>query len=154
MKENCTMGKPTSTSVYKVIANSDEPILVLDAEKVPDEDPYQIDEDEDPDGRSLNRAAAAACAAMGCILGGPILALLGGWFGAHTAKHSSGAVGDATRSAGEVAMAAHAKAKEERIYEKSRDSVRDATESVGSWFRGLFSSKRDCTCDGSRKPHI
>uniref|UniRef100_A0A6U1YL17 Uncharacterized protein n=1 Tax=Trieres chinensis TaxID=1514140 RepID=A0A6U1YL17_TRICV len=65
------------------------------------------------------KGAAAMFGAVGCIACGPILGLLAALFGAHTATHNKGAVGDVSRAMGDVAMAAKEEAKRTGLVQKS-----------------------------------
>merc|ERR1711971_1380697 len=67
-----------------------------------DDDPYTWG-DEVEEKKTLARGAAAFFGGLGCILGGPLLAIAAAVAAVHTATHNSGGFGDATRSMGKVA---------------------------------------------------
>merc|ERR1712170_167507 len=71
-----------------------------------------------------------------CILGGFPLALLGAWCGATTATHNDGAVGQLSRSLGEVAIASSNKAKEKQIKEKTGKVAKATARQLKESFKG------------------
>ena len=73
---------------------------------------------------------------FGCILGGFPLALLGAWAGAHTATHNDGAVGELSRSLGEVAIAASNKAREKKIKEKTGEVAKATARQLKESLKG------------------
>jgi hypothetical protein len=76
-------------------------------------------------------ASGTAGCILGCLIGGPICAILGGFSSAYAAKNKVGAVGDCARAMGDVALVAKAKALE--VEEKHH--VVDNTKQVaaGAW---------------------
>jgi hypothetical protein len=71
------------------------------------------------------------CGLFGCLIGGPILALIAGGFAAH-ASSKDGATTDAARALGDVALTARDKAKEVNenhdIMEKTKAASREFCE--------------------------
>ena len=76
-------------------------------------------------------ASGTAGCILGCLIGGPICAILGGFSSAYAAKNKVGAVGDCARAMGDIALVAKAKALE--VEEKHH--VVDNTKQVaaGAW---------------------
>lgn len=74
------------------------------------------------------RGAGVLCGLFGCLLCGPILALITGGYAAY-ATSKDGAIGDAARAIGDVALNARDKAKEvdekHDIVEKTKVSLRE-----------------------------
>ena len=57
-------------------------------------------------------ASGTAGCILGCLLGGPVCAILAGFGTAYAAKHKDGALGDCARAVGDVALTAKSKAEE------------------------------------------
>jgi hypothetical protein len=76
-----------------------------------EDDPETKEEDVEVHKRTLVKGAGIASGIFGCLIGGPILALLLG-FGAAYACDKRGAVGDTARAVGELALSTREKAKE------------------------------------------
>eukprot|EP01083_Nonionella_stella_P133397 405552_1 len=53
------------------------------------------------------------CGLAGCIVGGPLLAVLTALGGAYAAEHDQGPIGESCRAVGRITMTAGKKAKEE-----------------------------------------
>jgi hypothetical protein len=83
-----------------------------------------------PEKARVAASGTAGCI-LGCLIGGPICAILGGFGSAYAAKNKVGAVGDCARAMGDVALVAKAKALE--VEEKHH--VVDNTKQVaaGAW---------------------
>jgi hypothetical protein len=93
----------------------------------PDEDMY-FSEDEERE-KSLMVGAGVAAGAMGCLIGGPLLACLAGFGAAHYTK-KDGACGDCARALGHVALMAREKAGEvnrkHNLVEKGKQAAEEA----------------------------
>jgi len=98
-------------------------------DEMPEIKPENIDNDEARQ-HELLVGASVGSGVVGCLLGGPILALLLG-FGAAYAYEKEGALGDAVRAVGELSLSVRDKAKainsKHHVVEKSQDAV------VGVW---------------------
>jgi hypothetical protein len=82
-----------------------------------------LEEDEDKQ-RQRRVGAGVASGVFGCLIGGPIVALIFG-FGAAYATKGKGALGDSARAIGDGALSAKAKAVE--IRNKHKNAVRSET---------------------------
>ena len=63
----------------------------------------------EPQKARIAASLTAGCI-LGCLIGGPICAILGGFGIAYAAKNKEGAMGDCARSVGDVALATKSKA--------------------------------------------
>jgi hypothetical protein len=122
---------------YHPVLTEDGSLLVVDAATVEtvDDDPY-TDGDEVEEKKTLARGAAAFFGGLGCILGGPLLAIAAAVAAVHTATHNSGGFGDATRSMGKVALDAHLRAKDMHLYEKGGRAIKGVATRVEDSIRG------------------
>ena len=124
-------------------------MVIVNAERVGDDAPVSFstdankspyDDDEtvvsEDNGKQVAHGAAFFWGIFGCILGGFPLALLGAWAGAHTATHNDGAVGELSRSLGEVAIAASNKAREKKIKEKTGEVAKATAWQLKESFKG------------------
>lgn len=91
----------------------------------------ELDQDGEKRRRELVTGASVASGVFGCLLGGPILALLLGYGAAYACKRE-GAAGDAARAIGEVALVFRQKAKalddKHRLVEKAKTTASDTLE--------------------------
>lgn len=131
------------------VGRDDAPVSFdSDANKNPYEDNETIVSDEN--GKQVAHGAAFFWGLFGCILGGFPLALLGAWGGAHTATHNDGAVGELSRSLGEVAIAASNKAKEKQIKEKTGKVAKATARQLKESFKGR---KNNSATASSQEPN-
>mmetsp|Transcript_21175 Transcript_21175/g.27883 ORF Transcript_21175/g.27883 Transcript_21175/m.27883 type:complete len:151 (-) Transcript_21175:118-570(-) len=90
------------------------------------------------------RGAGIMCGVLGCLIGGPILAVAAG-VGAAYATGKDGATGDIARAAGDVALSVRDKAKEvdekHDLKTKTKNASLDAYERTKSASKELFRSK-------------
>jgi hypothetical protein len=111
-----------------------EDVVLVDGEEIifetVDRDGYAVEEAPDLliDRR---RGAGVLCGLFGCLLCGPIIALIFGGYAAY-ATSKDGTIGDAARAVGDVALTARDKAKEvdekHDIVEKTKVSLREIGE--------------------------
>mmetsp|Transcript_6750 Transcript_6750/g.14748 ORF Transcript_6750/g.14748 Transcript_6750/m.14748 type:complete len:127 (+) Transcript_6750:1226-1606(+) len=78
-------------------------------------------EDEGPPS---DTAIMVGCGLIGCVIGGPFLAIVTGFGGKYLADRNQGPIGDSAIALGKIAAAAGKKAKEEHLFSKLKDSVR------------------------------
>lgn len=76
-------------------------------------------------------ASGTAGCILGCLIGGPICAILGGFGSAYAAKNKEGAAGDCARAMGDVALVAKAKAFE--VEEKHNVVENSKQVAAGAW---------------------
>ena len=138
------------------------PVVTIDGEFVDDLTMTNTEETE----HSLMVGAGIAAGALGCLIGGPILACLAGFGTAHyTTKEGAG--GDCARAIGHIALAARFKADEVNrkhgLVEKGQQAVGDAWEKAKEMDRrhnlldrtkAFVTSSWDSMKEANRKHHI
>ena len=109
-------------------ATETERLLEIDVDTLPSgssEPPIHASQVSENESRAKARVAAAgtACCIFGCLLGGPVAAVVSGLGTAFVAQNKEGATGDIARAIGDVALKARDKAREvdekHRVAEKS-----------------------------------
>jgi hypothetical protein len=77
-------------------------------------------------------ASGTACCILGCLLAGPIAAIVAGFGAAYAAEYKQGPVGDVVRAVGNVALAARDKAREvdekHHVVDSSKKAASEAWE--------------------------
>ena len=91
-----------------------------------------VEENTTPSEPQKARVAASLTAGciLGCLLGGPVCAILGGFGSAYAAKNTEGAMGDCARSVGDVALATKSKALEMEEKHKIIQNTKQVTANV------------------------
>lgn len=140
------------------------PVVTIDGAFVDGQ--TSLDENENQTEYSLMVGAGIAAGALGCLIGGPILACLAGFGTAHYTK-KEGAGGDCARAIGHVALVARLKADElnrkHGLVEKGQQAVGNAWEKTKEMDRrhnlldrtkAFVKSSWDTIKTANRKHHI
>jgi hypothetical protein len=112
-----------------VLVNGEEVITIATMNR----DEYSVEQEAPPDLLHARRRGGAGvlCGLFGCLLCGPILALIAGGYAAY-ATSKDGAIGDAAQAIGDIALIAVDKAKEVNekhdILEKTKVASREFCE--------------------------
>uniref|UniRef100_A0A7S0L0T8 Uncharacterized protein n=1 Tax=Asterionellopsis glacialis TaxID=33640 RepID=A0A7S0L0T8_9STRA len=119
-----------------------ESVVVLSSRKM-NRDGNEEEEDNTLE-ISRKRGAGVMCGVLGCLIGGPILAVAAG-VGAAYATGKDGATGDIARAAGDVALSVRDKAKEvdekHDLKTKTQNASKDVYERTKSASKELFRTK-------------
>jgi hypothetical protein len=133
---NMTKSKYCELSLDDTVPTDHEDVVFVDGEEVifdtMNRNEYAVEEAPDL-LNARRRGAGVLCGLLGCLLCGPILALITGGYAAY-ATSKDGAIGDAARAIGDVALTARDKAKEvdekHDIVGKTKVASRDFCERV------------------------
>jgi hypothetical protein len=125
---------PESSEMERLLADSDSSSHdVEDGSNIYDP---SVDTNTTPPEPQKARVAASLTAGciLGCLIGGPLCAILGGFGSAYAAQNKEGAMGDCARSIGDVALATKSKALEmeekHQITQKTKQVTENAWENA------------------------
>lgn len=93
-------------------------------------------------------ASLTAGCILGCLIGGPVCAILGGFGTAYAAKNKEGAMGDCARSIGDVALTTKSKALEMEEKHKIIQNTKQVTANV--WENAKEMERQHHVCEKAK----
>jgi hypothetical protein len=124
---------PESSEMERLLADSSPADSSHDVEEdIPNIYEPSVVANTTPSEPQKARVAASLTAGciLGCLIGGPVCAILGGFGSAYAAKNKEGAMGDCARSIGDVALATKSKALEMEEKHKIIQNTKQVTANV------------------------
>jgi hypothetical protein len=122
-----------------------------DIEDVPNIYEPPVDANTTPSDPQKARVAASALTAgciIGCLIGGPVCAILGGFGSAYAANNKEGAMGDCARSMGQVALATKSKALE--MEEKHQITQKTKQDTANAWENAKEMERQHHVCEKTK----
>jgi hypothetical protein len=101
----------------------------------------------EPEKARVAASLTAGCI-LGCLIGGPVCAILGGFGSAYAAKNKEGAMGDCARSIGDVALATKSKAFEMEEKHKITQTTKQAT--ANAWENAKEMERQHHVCEKAK----
>jgi hypothetical protein len=139
---------PESSEMERLLADSDT--SSHDAEDIPNIYEPSVDTNTTPSEPQKARVAASLTAGciLGCLIGGPVCAILGGFGTAYAAKDKEGAMGDCARSIGDVALATKSKALE--MEEKHQITQKTKQVTANAWENAKEMERQHHVCEKTK----
>jgi hypothetical protein len=140
---------PDSSHDVEDVPNSHEPSV--DANTTPSEPQKTPSEplkaSSEPQKARVAASGTAGCI-LGCLIGGPVCAILGGFGSAYAATNKEGAMGDCARSMGDVALATKSKAME--MEEKHQITQNTKQVAANAWENAEEMERQHHVCEKTK----